>query len=120
MSYALPRPVTVRSDAREQQRTRIATINARADFVHVAVPQLTESVYVRGDLANASAYQLLPGPVSIFMPEVAQASVEGRILQASVLVEHLSRVGHRHLLRHDPAVQVAAALGIAPPCSGIW
>ena len=67
VSYALPRPVTVRTDAREQQRTRIATISARADFVHVALPPLTDSVYVRGDLANASAYQLLPGPVSIFI-----------------------------------------------------
>jgi uncharacterized protein (TIGR02231 family) len=66
VTFALPRLVTVESNARKQQRTRIATINAQAEFVHVAIPVLTDHVYVRGKLTNASAYQILPGEASIF------------------------------------------------------
>jgi uncharacterized protein (TIGR02231 family) len=67
VTFALPRTVTVATDARQHQRTRIATIEATAEFVHVAQPLLTEAVYVRGELTNASPYQLLPGPAAIFV-----------------------------------------------------
>lgn len=69
VTYALPRLVTVQSNARKQQRTRIATIDARAEFVHVAVPVLTDAVYIRGKLTNAGPYQILPGGASIFMDQ---------------------------------------------------
>jgi uncharacterized protein (TIGR02231 family) len=67
VTFTLPRTVTVRSNAQKQQRTRIAAIDARPEFVHVTVPALTNAVYVRGELLNSSAYQLLPGPASIFI-----------------------------------------------------
>jgi uncharacterized protein (TIGR02231 family) len=66
VTYQLPRRVTVKTNAQKQQRTRIATISTQADFLHIAVPALTHAVYVRGELTNASSYQLLPGPASIF------------------------------------------------------
>lgn len=66
-SFELPRRVTVPSDARRSQRTRIATIEPTCAFVYVAEPLMTESVYLRGDLVNASQYQLLPGPADISM-----------------------------------------------------
>ena len=69
VTYALPRLVSVKSNARKQQRTRIASINAQAEFVHVAVPVLTDAVYIRGKLTNASPYQILPGAASIFMDQ---------------------------------------------------
>jgi uncharacterized protein (TIGR02231 family) len=67
VTYALPRLVSVDSDARRQQRTRIASIPVDVDFIHVAVPTLTDAVHIRGDLTNQSNYQLLPGKASIFV-----------------------------------------------------
>jgi uncharacterized protein (TIGR02231 family) len=69
VTFEIPRAVTVKTNIQKQQRTRIATINATPRFVHVAMPALTDAVYVRGDLANSSAYQLLPGPASIFVAQ---------------------------------------------------
>jgi len=69
VTYALPRLVTVQSNARKQQRTRIATIDAQARYIHVAVPALTDAVYIRGELTNSSTYQVLPGAASIFMDQ---------------------------------------------------
>ena len=67
VSFELPRRVSVPSDAERSQRTRIATIEPQARFVHVAAPLQTESVFLRGDLVNASGYQLLPGAAEIHM-----------------------------------------------------
>ena len=67
VTFELPRTVTVKTNATKQQRTRIAAIDTNPQFIHVASPVLTEAVYVRGELTNASAYQLLPGPAAIFV-----------------------------------------------------
>ena len=67
VAFAIPRRVTIDTNAQRQQRTRIGSFQASADFVYVAVPVYTESVYLRGDLINTSSYQLLPGPVAIFL-----------------------------------------------------
>ena len=67
VGFDLPRRVSVPSDADRSQRTRIATIEPEARFVHVAAPLETESVFLRGDLVNASGLQLLPGAAEIHM-----------------------------------------------------
>jgi uncharacterized protein (TIGR02231 family) len=67
ITFTLPRTVTIPSDSEQQQRTRIASFPMAAEYRHVATPVLTEAVYVRGDLTNDSAYQLLPGHASIFV-----------------------------------------------------
>lgn len=67
ITFALPRAVTVMSGSDRQQRTRIASFDAKARFVHVALPLLTEAVYLRGELTNTSPYQLLSGQVAIFV-----------------------------------------------------
>ncbi|MHC4947316.1 MAG: mucoidy inhibitor MuiA family protein [Planctomycetota bacterium] len=67
VTFTLPRRVTVRTDAAKRQRSRIATIDTAPQFVHMAVPMLTEAVYIRGELTNASDFQLLPGRASIFV-----------------------------------------------------
>jgi uncharacterized protein (TIGR02231 family) len=67
VTFDLPRAVTVRTSSQKQQRTRIGAIEAHPKFVHVAIPALTEAVYLRGELINSSAYQLLPGRASIFV-----------------------------------------------------
>jgi uncharacterized protein (TIGR02231 family) len=67
VTFQLPRLVSVKSSSDQQQTTRIASIDAQPQFIHIAVPSLTEAVYVRGDLVNASSYQLLSGPAAIFV-----------------------------------------------------
>jgi uncharacterized protein (TIGR02231 family) len=66
VTYSLPRRMTIKTNAQKEQRTRIATIASTPDFIHVAIPTLTDRVYVRGELQNNSAYQLLPGSAAIY------------------------------------------------------
>jgi uncharacterized protein (TIGR02231 family) len=67
VTFELPRTVTVKSNIARQQKTRIANIETHPKFVYVAVPMLTDAVYIRGELVNSSAYQFLPGRASIFV-----------------------------------------------------
>ncbi|MFM7798039.1 MAG: DUF4139 domain-containing protein, partial [Planctomycetota bacterium] len=67
VTFDLPRPVTLVSDASRQQRTRIGTVEPKSAFTYVAAPILSESVFLRGDLVNESAFQLLPGRAQVFM-----------------------------------------------------
>ena len=67
VTYHLPRPVTLKTNIQKQQRSRITTIQSRGEFIHVAMPILTEAVYIRGALTNNSSFLLLPGPASIFV-----------------------------------------------------
>jgi len=67
VSFELPRPVTLVSDAAKRQRTRIGTVSPETAFGYVAAPVLTERVYLRGTLRNASGFQLLPGRAQVFM-----------------------------------------------------
>lgn len=66
-TFELPRRVSVPSDSDRSQRTRIATIEPSVRFVHVAQPIVDDGVYLRGDMANASTYQLLPGTAQVYM-----------------------------------------------------
>jgi hypothetical protein len=66
-SFELPRRITVPSDGTRSQRTRIASFEPDAKFVYAAQPLVTDSVFLRGDLTNASAFQLLPGTAQVFM-----------------------------------------------------
>lgn len=67
VSFDLPRAVTVPNDADKRQRTRIASLAPTTAFGYVAAPIVTESVFLRGTLTNASDYQLLPGTAQVFM-----------------------------------------------------
>jgi uncharacterized protein (TIGR02231 family) len=69
VTFQLPRAVTVKTNSQKHQRTRIASIDTHPKFIHVAAPMLTDAVYLRGELTNDSAYQLLPGQASIFVDQ---------------------------------------------------
>jgi len=98
VTFELPRAVTVKTNAQQQQRTRIGTIDSGSQFVHVAVPILTEAVYLRGDLANRSAFQLLPGRASIFMgqdyigPTAMPSVAPGGLFQMYFGIDHAVKV----------------------------
>jgi uncharacterized protein (TIGR02231 family) len=67
VTFTLPRRMTVETDSKSAQRTRIAEFNADVDFTYVAMPVLTEQIFLRGRFANDSAFQLLPGQAGVFM-----------------------------------------------------
>ncbi len=67
VTFELPRPVTLRSDASRQQRTRIGDFAPEARFAYVAAPVVSDAVFLRGTLVNSSAFQLLPGTAQVFM-----------------------------------------------------
>ncbi len=67
VTFTLPRRMTVETNSKSAQRTRIAEFESDVDFTFVAMPVLTEQVYLRGRFTNASDYQLLPGRGGIFM-----------------------------------------------------
>ncbi|MFO0829950.1 MAG: mucoidy inhibitor MuiA family protein [Phycisphaerales bacterium] len=66
-TFALPRAVTFPSDASREQRTRIATIPLKPEYVYVARPAVDPDVYLRGKTRNDSAYQLLSGRATVFL-----------------------------------------------------
>jgi uncharacterized protein (TIGR02231 family) len=66
VSFVLPRTVTIPSDITESQTTSIASIETSAEQYLIAVPMLTDRVFVRSEVTNKSDYILLPGRASIF------------------------------------------------------
>ena len=66
VSFVLPRTVTVPSDLQDKQTTSVSSISTSATHYLIAVPMLTDRVFVRSEVTNKSDYILLPGRASIF------------------------------------------------------
>jgi len=66
VSFAIPRTVTIPSNAQEKQTTAIAAIEASAELYRIAAPMFTDSVFIQAKVTNDSPYILLPGQASIF------------------------------------------------------
>ena len=67
VSFPLARAVTIPSDAQRSRKQRIATVDAKPSFVHVARPLVESAVYLKAVAANASQYQFLAGPATVFL-----------------------------------------------------
>ena len=67
VTFTLPRKISIRTNSNAAQRTRITEFDTKADFVHVAMPVLTDEIYLRGRFRNTSDFQLLPGKAGVFM-----------------------------------------------------
>ena len=67
VAYPLPRAITITSDAQRSRKQRIATVDAAPTFIHVARPLVESAVYLKATAANASAYQFLAGPATVFL-----------------------------------------------------
>jgi len=67
VTFKLPRKLTIASGDNQQQRTRIATFDNQVAYINIAIPVLTEDVYIKGEIKNTSDYQFLPGLASIFV-----------------------------------------------------
>lgn len=66
VSFVLLRTVTIPSNASDEQKTSIASIQTTADHYLIAVPMLTDKVFIHSEVTNNSSYILLPGKASIF------------------------------------------------------
>ncbi len=65
VTYDLPGRLTLPSRS-NQQLVTIASITAKADFTLIAMPLITDYVYLQAELLNDSDTVLLPGQASIF------------------------------------------------------
>ena len=65
VTYRLDGKITLPSKS-EKQLVTIATIASDAEFIMLASPLLTDYVYLRGDITNASNIIFLPGPASMY------------------------------------------------------
>ncbi|NQT01470.1 MAG: mucoidy inhibitor MuiA family protein [Planctomycetes bacterium] len=65
VTYDLPGKLTLPSRS-DQQLVTIASITAKADFTLIAMPLLTDYVYLQAELLNDSDTVLLPGQASMF------------------------------------------------------
>jgi uncharacterized protein (TIGR02231 family) len=65
VTYDLPGRLTLPSRS-DQQLVTISSISAKADFTLIAMPLLTDYVYLQAELLNNSDTVLLPGQASIF------------------------------------------------------
>jgi len=66
LSYHLEVPVSLASRS-DQQMVRIARSDMRASFYHVATPVLTTLVYREAEMVNTSGFDMLMGPVSVYV-----------------------------------------------------
>jgi uncharacterized protein (TIGR02231 family) len=66
-NFPINRTVTIPSDAQKARTQRIATIDLSPTFVHVAQPVADPAVFIKATAANSSPYQLLSGPITVFL-----------------------------------------------------
>ena len=66
VSFAIPRQLTIPSNREDTQTVSIASVDATTSLFRVAVPMLTDTVYIQSRITNESPYILLPGQVAIF------------------------------------------------------
>ena len=65
VTYALSGPITMPSRS-DQQLVNIASFKAKADFLMLATPLLTDYVYLQADIVNDSDVTMLAGPVNMY------------------------------------------------------
>ncbi|KPJ65782.1 MAG: hypothetical protein AMJ43_09960 [Coxiella sp. DG_40] len=65
VTYSLPGELTMPSRS-DQQLLNISTFRAKADFIMIATPLMTDYVYLQGDITNDSDVILLAGPANMY------------------------------------------------------
>ncbi len=66
-TFTLPRTVTLASDAKRDQKTRIDSISLKPTYTYVTRPALDAAAYLRGTVRNDSPFQLLAGQARVFL-----------------------------------------------------
>lgn len=76
VTYTLPRKVRVPSDGGRSTLQRVATIDLKPEFAHVARPLVDDRVYLRAKTRNDSSYTFLEGTAKIFVGDDSVGAVE--------------------------------------------
>ena len=66
VNFVIPRTLLVPSNSKEKITTSIASIEMESESYRVAVPMLTDKIFIQSEVKNTSPYILLPGDASIF------------------------------------------------------
>jgi len=69
ISYTIKQLVTIESD-NKPHKVKIATISLPCEFDYVIVPGLSDKAYFRSQSRNDSDFQLLEGPMNVFINNV--------------------------------------------------
>jgi hypothetical protein len=77
VTYDLPGALSMPSRS-DQQLLTIAAFSAKAKFLHIATPLLTDYVYLQADITNNSKTIMLAGPASMYLNGgfVGKANIE--------------------------------------------
>ncbi len=77
ITYDLPGKLSMPSRS-DQQLLTIAAFRAKAEFLHIATPLLTDYVYLQADITNNSKTIMLAGPASMYLDGgfVGKANIE--------------------------------------------
>jgi uncharacterized protein (TIGR02231 family) len=77
VTYDLPGKLSMPSRS-DQQLLTIASFKAKAEFLHIATPLLTDYVYLQADITNNSKTIMLAGPASMYLDGgfVGKANIE--------------------------------------------
>ena len=67
VTFPIPRATSIPSDGSRTRKLRIATVDTKPTFVHVARPLVETAVYLKAVTANTSPYQFLAGPATVFL-----------------------------------------------------
>jgi len=69
VSYAIKQLVTIDSD-NKPHKVKITTLTLSSEFDYIAVPALTDNAYFRSHAKNDSEFQLIEGPINVFINNV--------------------------------------------------
>ncbi|KAI0833815.1 hypothetical protein BC628DRAFT_53983 [Trametes gibbosa] len=77
VAYRVQGAVSLPSDG-EEHRLTVAVLNFKAALKYICVPAQSQEVFIVGTVKNTSKYEMLAGPVNVFMDDrfVTKTSVE--------------------------------------------
>jgi hypothetical protein len=76
VQYALPRKVTIPSDSSRTRSQRVATIDLKPEFSHVARPIVDPAVYLRAKTRNTWTSRLVAGRARLFVGDDSVGEAE--------------------------------------------
>eukprot|EP01121_Diplochlamys_sp_Union-15-3_P018773 TRINITY_DN6904_c0_g1_i1.p1 TRINITY_DN6904_c0_g1~~TRINITY_DN6904_c0_g1_i1.p1 ORF type:complete len:474 (-),score=89.17 TRINITY_DN6904_c0_g1_i1:46-1299(-) len=65
-TFKIPRRCSIVSDGKPHKVT-ITFLELEPEFTYIAIPMLSDRVYLKTKCENSSEFQLLPGPLNVFM-----------------------------------------------------
>ena len=107
LAYRVESAVSLPSDG-IARKIAVATLEFASELRYVCAPRMSHTVFIEARVKNTSEYELLIGPVSVFMD--GSLCLYSPFNRSCVGADHV----HRHLQRTKPST--ASSLS-TPPCT---